>query len=98
MALAMLLSVRTPRSGTHQQCWRVIAGLSRLNALATRVFGNKRGERDVEWSIGRLVVLLSQTEVPMRQICDRAVLLQRSALAAYRALDEIRAAAGNITA
>lgn len=34
----------------------------------------------------------------MRQICDRAVLVQRPALAAFRALDEIRAAAGNIAA
>jgi hypothetical protein len=34
----------------------------------------------------------------MRQICDRAVLVQRAALAAYRALDEILAAAGNIAA
>ena len=34
----------------------------------------------------------------MRQIGDRVVLVQRSALAAYRALEEIRAAAGNIAA
>ena len=59
---------------------------------------NARRAFEQEWSVDRSVVLLSQTEVPMRQICDRAVLLQRSALAAYRALDEIRAAAGNITA
>ena len=43
-------------------------------------------------------VRLSQTEVLMRQIGDRIVLVQRSALAAYRALEEIRAAAGNIAA
>ena len=53
---------------------------------------------ELEWSIGRSVVRLSQTEVPMRQIGDRVVLVQRSALAAYRALEEIRAAAGNIAA
>ena len=53
---------------------------------------------DLEWSIGRSVVRLSQTEVPMRQIGDRAMLVQRAALAAYRVLDEIRAADGNIAA
>ena len=53
---------------------------------------------ELEWSIGGSVVRLSQTEVPMRQIGDRVVLVQRSALAAYRALEEIRAAAGNIAA
>jgi len=50
------------------------------------------------WSVDRSVVRLSQTEVPMRQIGDRAMLVQRAALAAYRALEEIRAAAGNIAA
>jgi len=34
----------------------------------------------------------------MRQICDRAVLVQRPALAAYVTLDEICAADGNIAA
>ena len=34
----------------------------------------------------------------MRQICDRAVLVKRSALAAYVTLYEIRAADGNIAA
>ena len=53
---------------------------------------------DLEWSIGRSVVRLSQTEVPMRQIGDRVVLVQRSALAAYTALEEIRAAASNMAA
>ena len=59
---------------------------------------NARRAFEQEWSVDRSVVLLSQTEVPMRQICDRAVLVQRSALAAYITLDEIRAAAGNIAA
>jgi hypothetical protein len=53
---------------------------------------------ELEWSIGRSVVRLSQTEVPMRQIGDRVVLVQRLALAADRALEEIHAAAGNIAA
>jgi hypothetical protein len=34
----------------------------------------------------------------MRQIGDRIVLVQRSALAAYTALEEIRAAASNMAA
>ena len=51
-----------------------------------------------EWSVDRSVVLLSQTEVPMRQICDGAVLVQRPPLAAYITLDDIRAADGNIAA
>ena len=51
-----------------------------------------------EWSVYRSVVVLSQTEVPMRQICDWAVFVQRPPLAAYITLDEIRAADGNIAA
>ena len=59
---------------------------------------NARRAFEQEWSVDRSVVLLSQTEVPMRQIGDRAMLVQRAALAAYRVLDEIRAADGNIAA
>ena len=67
------------------------AGGTLFRKKARRAFEQK-------WSVDRSVVRLSQTEVPMRQIGDRVVLVQRSALAAYRALDEIRAAAGNIAA
>ena len=51
-----------------------------------------------EWSVDRSVVLLSQTEVPMRQIYDGAVLVQRPPLAAYITPDDIRAADGNVAA
>lgn len=57
-----------------------------------------RGAFEQEWSVDRSVVVLSQTEVPMRQICDWAVLVQRPPLAAYITLDKIRAANGNIAA
>ena len=76
----------------------MVARMSSLNALATRFWEKARSPLEQEWSVDRSVVLLSLTEVPMRQICDRAVLVKRSALAAYVTLYEIRAADGNIAA